>query len=126
MPVICSPVSVSRFPVGTTTINAYAQDSSFNRAYCSFNVTVLDQNNFRITSVVAESNDVVLSWSMPQGFTGIVQAAADDGSGGYTNSFSDISARIFAPGSLFIITNYADAGAATNSTSRYYRVRLVP
>ena len=50
-----------------------------------------------------------------RGFTNAVQAAAGDGCDGYTtNNFVDINGPI--PGS----------GDATNSPSRYYRIRLVP
>lgn len=40
--VSCSPSSGSTFPVGTTTVNCTATDSSENSASCSFTVTVQD------------------------------------------------------------------------------------
>ena len=86
----------------------------------------MDPASFRILCVATRGNDVLLKWIMPLGFTGIVQATAGDGSGGYSDSFSDVSAPIYVPGSGRVTTNYLDAGAATNSPTRYYRVRLVP
>jgi hypothetical protein len=38
--VVCSPASGSTFPVGTTTVNCTATDTSGNMASCSFTVTV--------------------------------------------------------------------------------------
>jgi hypothetical protein len=38
----------------------------------------------------------------------------------------DISAPIIIPGTGDATTNYVDSGGATNTPSRYYRVRLVP
>ena len=82
---------------------------------------------FRVLSVVQQSNDVVVTWAAGGGRTNQVQATAGDASGGYTNNFADL------PGSLTIlsgngdtITNYLDAGGATNAPSRYYRIRLAP
>jgi hypothetical protein len=49
-----------------------------------------------------------------------------DASGGYTDSFSDISGPIFLTGNGDVSTNYLDNGGATNSPFRYYRIRLVP
>jgi hypothetical protein len=40
-----------------------------------------------------------------------------------TNNFADIFAVTNTVGT---VTNYLDVGGATNSPSRYYRVRLVP
>jgi hypothetical protein len=40
--VVCTPASGSAFPVGTTTVNCVATDTSGNTASCSFTVTVYD------------------------------------------------------------------------------------
>jgi len=40
--VVCTPASGSVFPVGTTTVNCVATDTSGNTASCSFTVTVYD------------------------------------------------------------------------------------
>src|SRR5580704_1986140 len=123
VPVICTPASGSVFGIGTTLVSCTATDSSGNVASCTFNVTVaMDPASFRILCIAAQGNDVLLKWIMPLGFTGIVQATGGDGSGGYSNSFGDVSAPIYVPGSGIITTNYLDAGAATNSPARYYRM----
>jgi hypothetical protein len=127
VPVICTPASGSTFGIGTTLVSCVAIDSSSNQASCSFQVTVaMDPNSFQILSVTPQGNDILLTWVMPQGVTGIVQSTAGDGSGGYSNGFGDVSAPIFVTGTGSITTNYLDAGVATNFPARYYRVRLVP
>jgi concanavalin A-like lectin/glucanase superfamily protein len=75
-----------------------------------------------ITSLVRQGNDINVIWKTAGIRTNIVQVSA-----GCTTNFADI------PGSLTIIpvagdatTNYVEAGGATNSPSRFYRVRLVP
>ncbi|HVM60796.1 MAG TPA: hypothetical protein VMV72_08015 [Verrucomicrobiae bacterium] len=79
---------------------------------------------FRITSVVPQTNDLLVTWTMGPNRTNALQAAAGDVNGGYnTNSFADIFTVTNTVGT---VTNYLDAGAATNVPSRYYRVRLVP
>jgi HYR domain-containing protein len=40
--VVCNPTAGSTFPIGTTTVNCTATDSSSGSASCSFNVTVND------------------------------------------------------------------------------------
>ncbi|HVM59826.1 MAG TPA: PKD domain-containing protein [Verrucomicrobiae bacterium] len=82
---------------------------------------------FRITSIVADSsNNVVITWSTAGGHTNAVQASAGDGSGNYASSFNSIGDPIIIPGASDTTTNYVDAGGATNTPARYYRVRLVP
>ena len=79
---------------------------------------------FRITSVVTTGSDILVMWMMGPGKTNALQctAGADDGS--YeTNGFADLFAVTNTVGT---VTNYLDAGAATNFPSRFYRVRLVP
>src|SRR5205814_1530655 len=76
---------------------------------------------FRIISIVPQGSDILLTWTMPVGQTGIVQAAT----GAFSNSFSDLSGPIWIPGSGFT-TNYLDVGAVTNWPECYYRVRLLP
>ncbi|HTS16963.1 MAG TPA: hypothetical protein VMP11_05270 [Verrucomicrobiae bacterium] len=79
---------------------------------------------FRITSVTPQGNDLLVTWTMGPNRTNALQAAAGDGSGGYsTNGFVDIFTVTNTVGT---VTNHLDTGAATNMPSRYYRVRLVP
>jgi thrombospondin type 3 repeat protein len=85
-----------------------------------------DPNNsasaFRITNIAQEDNDVRVAWRMGSNRTNALQAAAGDG-GLYTNQFADIFTVTNTVGTE---TNYLDAGAATNTPARFYRIRLVP
>jgi glycosidase len=77
----------------------------------------------RITSLLATGNDMRVTWTTAAGKTNALQVAAGGDGGHYTNSFSDIFIITNTTGT---VTNYLDAGGATNAVSRYYRVRLVP
>jgi beta-glucosidase len=81
---------------------------------------------FRIISAVPQSNDVAITWTTAGAHTNAVQATAGDANGGYSTNFADISGPIILQGTGDVTTNYLNVGAATNSLSRYYRVRLVP
>ena len=80
---------------------------------------------FRIISTVRQATDVVITWATAGGRTNAVQAAS---SGGYTTNFVDITAppHLIVGGSGDSTTNYVDVGGATNTPSRFYRIRLVP
>ncbi len=77
-----------------------------------------------IQSVARSGNDIVINWQSAIGKTNAVQASAGDGSGNYTNTYTDISGNVIISGST--ATNYTDVGGGTNSPSHYYRIRLVP
>jgi hypothetical protein len=79
-----------------------------------------------VTSAVRQGNDVLITWTTAGAHTNAVQATAGDGSSGYATNFTDIGSPIIITGDGDATTNYTDAGGATNSPSRYYRVRLVP
>jgi PKD repeat protein len=81
---------------------------------------------FQIISAAPQDSDVLITWTAGGGRTNVVQMSQGDASGGYSNSFSDISGPIFLTGSGDVSTNYLDSGGATNSPFRYYRIRLVP
>jgi uncharacterized repeat protein (TIGR03803 family) len=79
---------------------------------------------FYVTSIAQQSNDILITWTSGVGTTNSLQATAGDASGGYNaNGFAEIFAVTNTVGT---VTNYLDAGAVTNFTARYYRVRLVP
>jgi autotransporter-associated beta strand protein len=80
----------------------------------------------RIIAVVPQSNDVLITWTTAGMRTNVVQSSAGDGVGGYANSFKDLSGPITIPGTGDTTTNYVDVGGATNSPSRFYRIRLMP
>ncbi len=83
---------------------------------------------FSITAITEQGNDILITWTSSigstnalQGTTNTVQATAN--ADFTTNDFTDIFIVTNTVGS---VTNYLDAGAVTNFSSRYYRVRLVP
>ena len=80
--------------------------------------------SFKITSIIRNTSDVVISWTSTVGNTNVVQAVNGGTSGYATNGFQNISASIIVTG--ITTTNYVDSGGATNSPSRFYRVRQVP
>ena len=77
-----------------------------------------------IQAITQEGNDIRVTWGAAPGKTNALQATTGDVDGSYsTNNFADI---FIVTNSVDTITNYLDVGAATNSPSRFYRVRLVP
>ena len=78
---------------------------------------------FGVTAVAQEDNDVRVTWMTGIGRTNALQATTGNADGSYSNNFADIFS---VTGATDTVTNYLDGGAATNSSSRYYRVRLVP
>jgi hypothetical protein len=78
---------------------------------------------FRIISIVPLGNDVCITWAMGNGKTNALQVAAGNPDGSYSNGFTDL---FTVTNTIGTVTNYLDVGAATNATSRFYRVRLVP
>jgi T5SS/PEP-CTERM-associated repeat protein len=78
----------------------------------------------RITAIARESNNIRVTWSTFAGTTNALQATRGAADGSYsTNGFANLFSVTNVVGS---VTNYLDAGAATNFPSRFYRVRLVP
>ena len=79
---------------------------------------------FRITDIHLEGDNVRVTWVPGSGTTNALQSTAGTADGSYeTNGFADIFTVTNTAGS---VTNYVDIGAATNTPSIYYRVRLVP
>ena len=78
-------------------------------------------STFRITSIVQQGNDIVIAWlTTGTGTSNIVQVSTGDANGSYTTNFVDLSPPMFITGST---TNYTDSNGATNSPSRFYRIR---
>jgi hypothetical protein len=118
----CSPVSGSQFAIGTTPVNCVVIDSAGNTNICSFSVTVVDASIFNILSITSQNSDILLSWVMPLGLTGIVQGSADN----YGDDFTNVSAPFYTPGNGAVTNTYVDPGGQTNFLQRFYRIRLTP
>ncbi len=80
-------------------------------------------SSFRITSISLQGSDILITWSMGGGKTNALQRSSGGPNGSYSNAFADIFIVTNTVGS---VTNYLDAGSATNNPGGYYRVRLVP
>jgi hypothetical protein len=77
---------------------------------------------FHVTAVVEQGKNILVTWVCGGGRTNVLQAAPSLPAGAYSN----VSPNIVLVGSGLVSTNYLDMGAATNTPSRVYRVRLVP
>jgi hypothetical protein len=88
-----------------------------------------DLNNpasvFRITTITREGDDIRVTWQSAGGRTNQLQAASGVGGANSTSSFTNLDPFIALPGSGDTITNRLLSGAATNSPTQFYRVRLV-
>ena len=87
-----------------------------------FGTNPLDNNSpFHVTGVSLQGPDVLVTWLTVGGMTSAVEAAPAPG-----GSYSNISGNIIITGSGLTVTNYLDAGAATNTPANFYHIRLVP
>jgi hypothetical protein len=73
---------------------------------------------FRITSITREGNNIRVRWTTGPAKTNELQRAT-----ALTGAFTAIFTVTNTTGA---VTNFLDIGVATNTSSRYYRVRLVP
>ena len=74
-----------------------------------------------VTSVAREGADLRVYWLTAGGHTNSVEFTGDLGL-----SYSNLSGQVIIPGIGETTTNHLDSGAATNSPTRYYRIRLEP
>jgi hypothetical protein len=91
--------------------------------YLSGTVPTNGASFLHITSVAPQGTNVVVTWWTAGGHTNVLQATGGS-SGSYSNGFVDVSPYIIVTGSGDTTTNYTESSGATNSPSRYYRVRL--
>jgi len=102
-----------------------------NGAACAISVATAGQVNLvvsntgappqpiQITAIARQGNDIKITWNT-SGASNIVQVSAGAGSSGsYSNNFVDLSSIIVTTPT----TNYVDVGGATNSPSRFYRIK---
>jgi hypothetical protein len=126
---------------GPGSFTSTAQNPSISNATSAasgvYSVTVTDSNGctagsstialvtaLRITAITLQGSDVQVTWLASGGTTNELQAV--QGNPGYNTNFADIAGPFLIVGSGDTTTNYVDAGAATNSPAKFYRVRLVP
>jgi hypothetical protein len=80
---------------------------------------------FRIVEVAPEEEDVLITWAAVGGKRYVLQTTT--GSGGmFSNNFADLNPAFIAPGTGEMTMSVLHLGATTNSTMRFYRVRLLP
>ncbi len=77
-----------------------------------------------VVGIANETNDIRVTWTTPLGATNELQATTAQPGGNYSSN--NFTAIFTVTNSVNPTTNFLDAGAATNFTSRYYRLRLVP
>ncbi|HLO31095.1 MAG TPA: HYR domain-containing protein [Anaerolineales bacterium] len=105
--VSCSPVSGSTFPLGTTTVNCSATDSSANTNSAAFLVTVQDTTAPTITSTANLSVQTNSASGIAVNYTDPVTSDAVDGAG--TASCSPVSGSLFPVGNTTVICTATDA-----------------
>ncbi len=108
--------SVSVGPISSYTFTNVTASHTIDASFAT--------NLFQVLSIKREGGDVRVTWATVGGHDYVVQTNAPPPGGSYTNNFSDLT-TISVPGIGESTTNYLDVGAATNSPSRYYRLRLV-
>ena len=82
---------------------------------------------FHITSIVQQGNNMLLTWTTAGGMTNQMQVSPGGINGSYaTNGYVNLGSQMLITGSGVVTTNFTDIGGATNTPSRFYRVRLVP
>jgi hypothetical protein len=75
-----------------------------------------------IKAIKREGDDIRVRWQAAASKTNALQRSPGS-NGSYSNNFTDI---FIVTNNVGSVTNYLDVGGATNWTTRYYRVRLVP
>jgi hypothetical protein len=81
---------------------------------------------FRVTAINHEGNNIRITWQTNGGQTNVLQVTNGGSVGGYNANFVDLPPQIIVAGAGLTTTNALDIDGATNTPSRYYRVRLVP
>jgi hypothetical protein len=77
-----------------------------------------DTNDFRVTAIAIESNDVRVTWQCTGPSNFVLQASST-----VTGTWSGVDVVHVTPSTL-TTTNLVDPGGATNFPVRFYRVKL--
>jgi hypothetical protein len=75
-------------------------------------------DGFRITSLILTNDSALITWSAAANTTNFVESATE-----LKNEFVKISPPMVIQGDT---GHFLHIGTLTNSSSRYYRIRLVP
>jgi hypothetical protein len=75
---------------------------------------------FRIESLTITNQNILISWTTPAGSTNLVEATTS-----LYNNFTPIGTPLIPNGTGTVTASFLDVGALTNSTSRFYRIRIV-
>ena len=95
--------------------------SNTNQFLLGLNPTNL-ASEFRVIAIAPQGTNLMITWKTAGVRTNVVQIS---GGGSYsTNGFADASGPIVINVKGDAVTNYTDIGGATNSPTRYYRIRL--
>lgn len=120
--VTCDHASGSTFPIGTTTVQCRATDSSFNFAVGSFDVIVSDQD--RTPPVVSVPADITVEATSPAGATVSFTVTANDAvDGPVPVTCSRASGSTFAVGTTTVQCSATDAHNNTGTGSFLVIVR---
>ena len=76
-------------------------------------------NDFRITAIGLETNNVRITWQCTGPSNFVLEASAD-----VTGAWNSVGS-VFISSPTIITTNRVDVGGATNTPARFYRVRIV-
>jgi len=80
---------------------------------------------FRITSIIPQGDDILITWTAVTNKSYIVQVTTNTLDGSFTNAFLDLATVAVPAGPPITGTNHLDVGAVTNGESRFCRIKLV-
>jgi len=118
VPVTCSPVSGSVFPLGTNLVTCLAADSSGNTNSCTFDVIVNETQRPLITGVNVAGTNVIVTFTTVSGGKYAIESNSQVWGTGWT----EIESGIAGTGSFVSVTN----ASSSLSGSEFYRVKMLP
>lgn len=122
----------SAYVIGYTTSSTFPTTNAFQTALAGSNGNAFVAkigglgSGLRVTALARETDNIRITWTTAGGESYVLQTNTPPVNGSYSNIFADFSPIMTAPGRGVSTTNYVEAGAAANFTSRFYRVRVVP
>ncbi len=80
---------------------------------------------FRITEIIPEDEDVLITWTTVEGKWYVLQTTTDSNAN-YGDDFVDLNPAIVGRNPGESIISVVHLGGATNASARFYRVRILP